>query len=188
MKKRHARNGKTTNMQAPTNQPKTKPQLVTWDEVSEWQRDNKFIIAAYRPESPDYLEIFKSLTFLHNETCNVYTHLIGALLLPFIATAFMWTFSDPRFVNVSAADYVVFGLFFWMAECCLVFSTGYHLMQSHSYDVEVLWHGLDLLGIVILTVATFIAGIYYVFFCEPYLQKVHWTIVSPSQQTLSLMC
>jgi len=37
---------------------------------------------------------------------------------------------------------------------------------------------MDLLGIVILTVATFIPGIYYIFICEPGLQKLHWAIVS----------
>ena len=53
-----------------------------------------------------------------------------------------------------------------------------HLMQAHSYEAEQFWHGLDLLGIVVVTVATFVAGIHYIFFCEPSLQKVHWGIVS----------
>ncbi|KAI0160751.1 mPR-like GPCR protein [Xylariaceae sp. FL1272] len=47
---------------------------VDMDKIAEWQFDNK-----------DYGEIFMSLTFLHNETCNVYSHLTGALFLPFIA-------------------------------------------------------------------------------------------------------
>lgn len=128
----------------------------------------------------DYLEILTSLTFLHNETCNVYTHLVGALLLPLIATAFMRVLSEPQFLNVSGTDYVMFGIYFWCAECCLIFSATYHLVGPHSHDVEQFWHRMDLLGIVIVTVGTFIPGIYYIFTCEPGLQKLHWAIVSHS--------
>src|SRR6266480_1206807 len=86
-------NMSTTN--GPTNQSKAKARTVAWQEASEWQLDTKYILSGYRPEKADYLEIFTSLTFLHNETCNVYTHLIGALLLPLIATAFMRVLSEP---------------------------------------------------------------------------------------------
>ncbi|KAK8012223.1 hypothetical protein PG989_000483 [Apiospora arundinis] len=37
---------------------------------------------------------------------------------------------------------------------------------------------MDLLGIVIVTVGTFSSGIYYLFFCEAGLQRLHWAIVS----------
>ncbi|UKZ79326.1 hypothetical protein TrVFT333_007076 [Trichoderma virens FT-333] len=166
----------TTN--EPTDQPKAdKPRTVTWQEISEWQFDNKYILSGYRPENADYLEIFTSLTFLHNETCNVYTHLIGALLLPLITPAFLWFLAEPRFFNVSSMDYAMFGVYFWCAEICLVLSALYHLIQPHSHRIELFWHGMDLLGIVIVTVGTFSSGIYYVFFCEASLQKLHWAII-----------
>ncbi|KAF7114207.1 hypothetical protein CNMCM5793_007785 [Aspergillus hiratsukae] len=161
----------------PTNQPKAKARTVTWQEISEWQFDNKYILSGYRPAKADYLEIFTSLTFLHNESCNVYTHLIGALLLPLVATTFQRYLAEPQFLNVSFMDYAIFGIYFWCAEICLVLSALYHLMQPHSHQVEQFWHGMDLLGIVIVTVGTFSSGIYYVFFCETSLQKLHWAIV-----------
>ena len=173
-------NMSTTN--DPTNLSKAKARTVTWQEISEWQLDNKYILCGYRTEKADYLEIFTSLTFLHNETCNVYTHLVGALLLPLVATAFLRYLAEPQFLNVSCMDYAMFGIYFWCAEICLVLSTLYHLMLSHSHHVEQLWHGMDLLGIVILTVGTFSSGIYYVFFCEASLQKLHWAIVSLSER------
>lgn len=86
---RHVQGVKTNNMEVPTTRPQPEARTVAWDEVSEWQRDNKYILSGYRPEKADYREILTSLTFLHNETCNVYTHLIGVLLLPPIATVFM---------------------------------------------------------------------------------------------------
>jgi adiponectin receptor len=175
LKKRHVQ---TCTVDAPTTRPTARARTVTWSEVSEYQRDNKYILSGYRPEKADYLTIFASLTFLHNETCNVYTHLIGAILLPLIATISMRVFSEPQFFDVSGTDYVMFGIFFWCAECCLLFSAIYHLMGPHSHGVEQFWLRMDLLGIIIVTVGTFIPGIYYIFTCEPSLQRLHWAIVS----------
>lgn len=180
IKKRHLQGVNTDNMETPTVRLTSKARTVTWHEVSEWQQDNKYIFSGYRPEKADYMEILTSLTFLHNETCNVYTHLIGALLLPLIAITVMQILSEPQFLDVSRSDYIVFGIFFCCAECCLIFSATYHLVGSHSHAVEQFWLRMDLLGIIIVTVGTFIPGIYYVFVCEPNLQKLHWAIVSQS--------
>lgn len=163
---------------SPRHDLKSKAQTLTSQQASEWQLDNKYIFSGYRPETARYLDNFISLTFLHNETCNVYTHLIGALLLPFVAASFIQCLAAPQFSNVSFLDYSMFGIYFVFAEICLLLSVLYHLMLSHSHSVEQFWHGMDLLGIVIHTVGTFSSGIYYVFFCEASLQKLHWAIVS----------
>lgn len=176
LKKRQVPKADTHNMSA-TNRSKPQGRTVTWREISEWQFDNKYILRGYRPAKADYVEIFTSLTFLHNETCNVYTHLIGAVLLPFFATVFLRFLGEPQFLHVWSMDYAMFGVYFWCAEICLVLSALYHLMQPHSHEVEQFWHGMDLLGIVIVTVGTFSSGIYYVFFCEASLQKLHWGII-----------
>ena len=102
----------------PTKQLKAKTRTVMWQEASEWQLDNKYILTGYRPENPDYLAILASLTFLHNETCNVYTHLVGAVLLPIVATAFLRFLAGLQFLRVSFMDYAMFGIYFWCAEIC----------------------------------------------------------------------
>lgn len=155
-----------------------KSRTVTWRKISKWQLDNPYIHDGYRPAKSDYKAIFNSLTYLHNESCNVYTHLGGALLLPLVAFSTRFYLADTRFHHVSSMDYTIFGLYFCCAEICLVLSTLYHVLQSHSHQVEQFWHGMDLLGIVIVTMGTFSSGIYYVFFCEANLQKLHWLIVS----------
>lgn len=160
------------------NQPTAKLRTVTWRKIPDWQFENKYILSGYRPPKVHSLEILKSLTFLHNESCNMYTHLIGALLLPLVATTFLWCLAEPHFLNVSSMDYAMFAIYAWCAEICSVLSALYHLMQSHSHQVEQFWHGMDLLGIVIATVGTFSSGIFYVFFGEAALRKLHWAIVS----------
>ena len=153
------------------------PRTVTWHDIPEWRRDNNYIISGYRPLGADYVQVIKDLTFLHNETWNVYTHFIGAVLLPLLAIAVTQATYEPQYMDVTRTDFVMFIIFFSSAESCLIFSAVYHLIGSHSREVERFWHRMDLLGIVIVTVGTFIPGIYYIFNCEPILQTVHWTIV-----------
>jgi len=71
------------------------PTLLTYDEIQDWSRDNEFIYTGYRPEKPDYKAIFFSLTYLHNETCNIYTYLIGAILVWPIAYIYMRILAEP---------------------------------------------------------------------------------------------
>ncbi|KAF5699747.1 hypothetical protein FGLOB1_11187 [Fusarium globosum] len=162
--------------QSMANPPPT-TRTVTWHDIPDWRQDNKYILTGYRPLEDDYFQVLKSLTFLHNETCNVYTHLIGAVLLPCFATAILRSIYVLQYVDVTRTDFIMFGIYFCSAESCLVFSAAYHLTESHSHEVEQFWHRRDLLGIVIVIVGTFIPGIYYIFSCEPILLKVHWAIV-----------
>ncbi|KAK4690633.1 adiponectin receptor, partial [Lecanoromycetidae sp. Uapishka_2] len=189
VKKRHVQGVKASTLERPASRLAPKARTVTWDDIPEWQRNNRYVLGGYRPEKADFLEILTSLTFLHNETCNVYTHLVGALLLPLIATTYMRVLSEPQFLDVSGTDYVMFGIFFWCAEGCLVFSATYHLVGPYSPAVEEFWHQMDLLGIVIVTVGTFIPGIYYMFTCEPRLQNLHWAIIIASgSANAALLC
>ncbi|KAK7583140.1 hypothetical protein V3481_012434 [Fusarium oxysporum f. sp. vasinfectum] len=157
--------------------PSPEPRTVALHDIPQWRQGNKYILAGYRPMKANYPQVIKSLSFLHNETWNVYTHLIGAVLLPPYATAILRTISGPQYIDVTRIDFIMFNIFFCSAESCLSSSAVYHLIGSHSHEAELLWHRRDLIGIVILTVGTFIPGIYYIFYCDPILQKMHWIIV-----------
>ncbi|KAF5604092.1 ADIPOR-like receptor IZH2 [Fusarium pseudocircinatum] len=89
---------------------------VSWHDIPEGRRDNKYIVAGYRPLQADYFQAIKSLTFLHNETCNVYTHLIGAVLLPLFATVILRTVYEPQYIDVASTDFIMFSVFFCSAE------------------------------------------------------------------------
>jgi adiponectin receptor len=161
--------------------PARRPKLLAWDEIQEWSQDNKFIRTGYRPEKSDYKDVFLGLTYVHNETCNIYTHLIGAILVWPVAYIYMRTLPEPQYRKVLPADYVMFVIFFFSCEFCLLSSATYHLMQPHSHEVEQFWHRLDLAGIAVIIGGTFVAAIYYFFICEPTFQIIHWVIVSHSQ-------
>lgn len=58
---------------------KVKYQLVEYHNLPAYMKDNEFILGHYRAEWP-LKQIFISIFTLHNETLNVWTHLIGFFL------------------------------------------------------------------------------------------------------------
>ena len=55
-------------------------QTVLREQVPTWLADNKWILSGYRQVQGSYKGCLMSLFYLHNETGNVYTHLVGAIL------------------------------------------------------------------------------------------------------------
>ncbi|XP_050881434.1 heptahelical transmembrane protein 4 isoform X2 [Lathyrus oleraceus] len=62
---------------------KSKYQLVDYNSLPTYLKDNEFILDYYRSEWP-LKQIFLSVFSIHNETLNVWTHLIGFFLFLFL--------------------------------------------------------------------------------------------------------
>ncbi|TVU50055.1 hypothetical protein EJB05_01410 [Eragrostis curvula] len=62
-----------------TKEKKRKYELIRYDELPEWLKDNEFIHGYYRCEWP-MKETLLSIFSIHNETLNVWSHLVGFLL------------------------------------------------------------------------------------------------------------
>lgn len=153
----------------------TDPFLLRWNELPSWMQDNnEFILAHYRPPSYSYFRSFQSLFYLHNETVNIHTHLLGSFLL-FFTSFTVYAFEVH---SVSVADICVFGCFFLGAVVCLATSAIFHTISNHSPGVSRLGNQLDYIGIVFLITGSFIPSVYYGFYCEPSLQKIYWGMVS----------
>ena len=79
LKKRHVQGVNTSTMETPATRPTPKARTVTWDEIPEWQRDNKYILSGYRPEKADYYVMFR-IFFCCAEGCLIFSatsHLVG---------------------------------------------------------------------------------------------------------------
>ena len=151
--------------------------LITYAELPEWYKDNEYILAYYRPESHSWLSCLRSLFYLHNESVNIYTHLLPALLCV-AAQGFMYHALSRTFApHIQTLDYVVFG--FYLLCACLMFSlsTTYHTLMNHSRNVSFLWLRLDYLGILVSILGAFVSGLRVGFYCDPTLQKVYWSMV-----------
>ena len=150
------------------------PPLLKWSALPAWQKDNQYILAHYRPASFSYSNSVQSIFYLHNESVNIHSHLLGSFL--FLCLSFsVYAFRE---YPVSSSDIVAFGCFFFGAVICLGMSATYHILSNHSPSVNKFSNQLDYVGIVALITGSFIPSIYYGFFCEPALQRLYWGMVS----------
>ncbi|KAA6416251.1 MAG: hemolysin-III channel [Lasallia pustulata] len=160
-----------------SNSAKAKARLLHWDELQPWQQDNHYIHSHYRPASNSLLTSLHSLTYLHTESVNVYTHLLGAICFLSLCIPFYQALK-PRYASASTADVVAFGCFILGAVLCLGISAAYHLISNHSPAVNRLGNQLDYVGIVALITGSFVPSVYYGFYCNVRLQLLYWTMIS----------
>ena len=150
---------------------------VLWNELPAWQQDNSYIQRGYRPASNSYQKSAASIGYLHNESVNIWTHLIGAVLA-LVTAAVLYGVLRPRFPMANSEDVRVFACFFLGAIACLGMSATYHTISNHSEIVAKFGNRLDYMGIVFLIWGSFIPSIFYGFSAEPGLMRTYWTMVS----------
>lgn len=152
--------------------------LVLWDELPTWRRDNAYIHSGYRNAARgSYARSLRSLFYLHNESVNIWSHLIGAVVAA-AAAAYLYYAIRPRYASASLADLVVFSCFFGGAFLCLGMSATFHAFLDHSEEVARWGNKLDYTGIVALIMGSFVPVLYYGFFCQPALLSVYLSLVS----------
>ena len=151
--------------------------LKSWDEIPSWQQDNEYILSGYRQATGSFKRCFESLGYVHNETINIYSHVIGAAIF-LTAPIYAYRALYLRYPLATPADIFVFSTFFYGVSICFVLSATYHIISNHSPKVQKFGNQLDYLGIVILMWGSTIPSIYYGFYCDPRLQKIYWANVS----------
>lgn len=161
------------------------PQLLSFEDLPEWYRDNEYILHGYRHVSGCVATSVRSLLYLHNESINIYTHLLPAVAF-MIGEGTVLRHLHVKYPNVTVPDEIIFTLFILTAILCLLSSAGYHMLSNHSESVNNLSLRVDFAGIMVLTVGDFVSGIYMVFWCEPTPKIIYWTMVL-SGPTLSLV-
>lgn len=163
------------NLQA-TEKKVKKSILILWDELSSWQQDNSYIHGSYRPQSSSFAGSFGSWFYLHNETVNIYTHLLGAIFLSISGIILYYTLA-PRYPSASRDDVLAFACFFAGAAACLGASATFHTISNHSQIVASIGNKLDYVGIVFLIWGSFVPSMFYGFCGHEKLQRTYWTMV-----------
>lgn len=150
--------------------------LLLWDDLPAWRRDNAFIHSGYRQIRGSYLYSLKSLFYLHNESINIWSHLIGAFVA-LLSAAYVYYIVHPRYVSATTSDVLVFSCFFCGAFLCLGMSATFHTLVDHSQAVAKWGNKLDYTGIVALIVGSYVPTLYYGFFCRPTLMTLYLYLV-----------
>ncbi|EFW18652.1 hypothetical protein D8B26_005393 [Coccidioides posadasii str. Silveira] len=155
-----------------------RPVLLSFDEMPEWFRheSNQWILHGYRPISGSAHASFCSWLYIHNETVNIYSHLIPAIFF-LLGEYYMQQYLASRYSGFTGTDFIAFSIFMLTAVICLSLSATYHTLMNHSKHMERFCLRLDMLGIVVFILGDLILGIYMVFWCEPLPRKIYWSMI-----------
>ncbi|KAK7214113.1 hypothetical protein V2G26_021291 [Clonostachys chloroleuca] len=153
-----------------------KPLLLLWDDLPAWRRDNAFIHSGYRQIRPSYLRSLHSLFYLHNESVNIWSHLIGAIVAV-AGSLYLYYIIRPRYDSAMPSDVLVFACFIGGVVLCLGMSATFHTVLDHSQEVVRWGSRLDYTGIVALIVGSFVPALYYGFFCKPILLTAYLCLI-----------
>ncbi|KAI1264269.1 hemolysin-III channel protein Izh2 [Xylariaceae sp. FL1019] len=147
--------------------------LLLWDDLPHWRRDNAYILSGYRPSTNSYLTSLSSAFSIHNESVNIWTHAIGALVFVPLAMSYLYAQVVPRYPSAGPADEFVFSCFFSGAALCLGMSATFHTLLNHSEAVAKWGNKLDYSGIVCLIVGSYVPALHYGLFCLPALKTMY---------------
>ncbi|KAJ0128762.1 Uncharacterized protein HZ326_28141 [Fusarium oxysporum f. sp. albedinis] len=148
--------------------------LRSLDQMPQWFRhgSNKWILGGYRDISGSFHASLCSLLYVHNESVNIYSHLIPAIFL-----LLGQHYHASGYPGITGADFIAFSIFMLSAVTCLLSSAMYHIFMNHSQRIEHFCLRLDMMGVVIFILGDLILGIYMVFWCEPFLRKTYWSMI-----------
>lgn len=152
--------------------------LLAIADVPEWLQENEYIHTGYRPPSYSLKKSIRSILAVHNETINIWSHIIGCVLFLAIPIYVFTTEIPPRYRVATREDIIVCSTYFIGVAICFFLSATYHTVANHSAGYHYASVQLDYLGILILMYSANIPLIYYGFICEHLLRNIYWIIVS----------
>lgn len=142
--------------------------LHFYHELDEWQQDNHYIKSGYVKETGTFSGCFESLTYLHNESINIYSHLIPSLFV-LVSIAYYINFQltiYPNYLGIwEKLNFLQFGL---AATACMFMSSTFHCIKSHSQKICKIGNQLDYFGIIILITCSLISVMLFAFYDEPF--------------------
>lgn len=152
-----------------THHPEPVGRLSFFHELDEWQKDNHYIRSGYVRETLSYTRCLDSLRYLHNETVNIYSHLIPSIVTALCLTAF-YLIDEPITYLMDSTDFEItiyeklnFTHFGVAAFICLFLSTLFHLFKSHSHPTCRFGNQCDYFGIVLMITSSLISIIVFAF-------------------------
>lgn len=139
--------------------------LITYQDLPDPWRVNPHILKGYR-FTESKVECIHSVFAFSNEMVNIWSHVIGLVIV--LAIAFYFYPLHTNFHLSSNADVLIAAVFFFAACKCLVCSTLWHTMNSiASQHLMERFACVDYTGISLLVAASIVTTEYTAFYCEP---------------------
>lgn len=117
-------------------------------------RENKYMIYGYR-FATSHAKAWNGVGCIHNETMNIWTHLVGALFVGYLA---FYHFPNSLFyINGTQMDRLIMYQFIFSAITCLLFSVVWHAYTNISIlETRSRFACFDYTGITILIISSII--------------------------------
>ncbi|OTB00155.1 hypothetical protein M426DRAFT_15710 [Hypoxylon sp. CI-4A] len=162
-----------------------KIQLQEWKDLPPWrQLGSEHLQTGYRPNCDSLTSCLRSLSYVHNETVNIFSHLIGAALFLLLPIYVFKTDFPPRWRVATTADIVVCSIYFLSVGICFVFSALFHTFMCHSEPLYSLLLKVDVHGVLLLMWGANFPLIHYSLPCSLGTQIAYWTV----NTTLATLC
>ncbi|CAG8816858.1 36649_t:CDS:2, partial [Gigaspora margarita] len=108
--------------------------LCNFGDLPLWLQDNSAILKGYRRPTFSYLKCAESLFYVHNESVNIWSHLIGAIAFIFLAFI-TYNYVLSYHPSIIWWDVAVFYIFLTGAMVCLGLSSTFHTFCCHSEKI-----------------------------------------------------
>ncbi|KAF4489136.1 ADIPOR-like receptor [Colletotrichum fructicola] len=159
--------------------------LLRWEELPEWQQcGSEHIKTGYRTACFSVWECFHSWTYVHNETINIYSHIIGAILFISLPFLIFGNPISPRWTTASTSDIVVCSIYASGVTVCFVLSTAFHTFMSHSEPYYLAGIKADFHGVLALMWSSTAPLAHYTFPCSPRTRDAYVLLTG----TLAALC
>ncbi|ORZ16517.1 hemolysin-III related-domain-containing protein [Absidia repens] len=138
--------------------------LLAYEELPTGWRSNMYIHSGYRFLSTPRA-CFHSWFYLHNESGNIFTHLIG--FIAFFCIGIYELFYSKLLSDAPVVDWIIFTTFFVAVCKCLMCSMVWHTLSGiNDYHLFTRVACLDYVGISALICASLMLSEYYGFYCN----------------------
>ncbi|EWC46279.1 hypothetical protein DRE_04450 [Drechslerella stenobrocha 248] len=146
--------------------------LLSYTDLPPPWKVNSHILSGYRFSEKKLDCVLSAFTHIHNETCNIWTHLLGFVSV--LALAFYLYPSSSNFAIHTTADRYINALFFIAAAKALACSTIWHTMSSIAeLSTMERFACVDYTGISLLVAASILTTEYAAFYDEPVSRTVY---------------
>ena len=143
--------------------------ILHYDNLPEWMKSDPYIKRGYRRQLNSFRDCFWSLFYLHNESVNIWSHLLPAIIyLACLLKLDLQTFHNG--IKVPTTDMAIFQLYVIGTVGCLLLSAVYHCINSHSESVSRCFLKLDYLGIILNVTGALISAAYFGLYGHTFLQ------------------
>lgn len=135
----------------------------------EWQQcGSEHIHTGYRRGEPSLTGCLASWLYIHNETVNIYSHILGAtiFLLPLVLLIFTTLSLPSRYHVATTADVVVCSTYLLGVAMCFALSTAFHTLMAHSRALYLAGLKVDFQGVLVLMWGATVPLVYYTFPCD----------------------